>query len=290
VLDAHASAELRDRLLSELEGLRSADAMVAWAQDSLSLKNTLLATDADAVERAFRTRAEQVEHQYHQQTIDQGAPIVPANDPTAAPQPEPKAAGADSSGGMDAAGSATEPPLRDFRLSPSEAMPTGGPESRHAGGPPTAPNLVRHSAHALPSRRPVVPRTPRLRDRRHLEFVTTQPCLVCGRHPCEAHHLRFAQPRALGRRVSDEFTVPLCRIHHDEIHRRGDEVAWWASINIDPLPTAHRLWQHTRGLLPADATLSSNTPGTPDPGFDVSPNRNVRAESSFAADLGPSQK
>ena len=65
----------------------------------------------------------------------------------------------------------------------------------------------------------------RSRDKDHLRFIARQPCTVCGRQPCEAHHLRFAQPRALGRRVSDEFTVPLCRVHHRELHRQGDERA-----------------------------------------------------------------
>ena len=81
----------------------------------------------------------------------------------------------------------------------------------------------------------------RLRDKDHRKFVSTQPCLVCGRSPAEAHHLRFTQPRALSRKVSDEFTVPLCRVHHRELHRHGAEVAWWQSIKIDPLPIAHRL-------------------------------------------------
>jgi hypothetical protein len=62
----------------------------------------------------------------------------------------------------------------------------------------------------------------RYRDRAHLEFVASQPCLLCGRQPCDAHHLRFMQPRALGRRVSDEFAVPLCRTHHRALHRSGE--------------------------------------------------------------------
>jgi hypothetical protein len=89
-------------------------------------------------------------------------------------------------------------------------------------------------------------KTIRLRDGDHRNFVSTQPCLVCGRAPADAHHLRFAQPRALGRKVSDEFTVPLCRAHHRELHRRGNEAAWWRSIKIEPLPVAYRLWQHSR--------------------------------------------
>jgi hypothetical protein len=67
----------------------------------------------------------------------------------------------------------------------------------------------------------------RVRDRGHVRYVATQPCLVCGRSPSDAHHLRFAQSRALGRKVSDEFVVPLCRGHHRAVHRHGDEVAWW---------------------------------------------------------------
>ena len=76
--------------------------------------------------------------------------------------------------------------------------------------------------------------------------MSRQACLVCGRTPSDPHHLRFLQPRALGRRVSDEFTVPLCRIHHRELHRQGDEAAWWGKLSIDPVPVALKLWQHTR--------------------------------------------
>ena len=57
------------------------------------------------------------------------------------------------------------------------------------------------------------PEPRRVRDREHVRHVAHQSCLVCGRKPCDAHHLRFAQSRALGRKVSDEFTVPLCRGH-----------------------------------------------------------------------------
>ena len=88
--------------------------------------------------------------------------------------------------------------------------------------------------------------TLQLRDLDHLKYVRAQPCLACGRSPADAHHLKFAQQRALGRKVSDEFCVPLCRTHHRELHLRGDERKWWQHHNVDPLKTAHRLWQHTR--------------------------------------------
>ncbi|GEC55730.1 hypothetical protein BEL01nite_47730 [Bradyrhizobium elkanii] len=85
--------------------------------------------------------------------------------------------------------------------------------------------------------------SPRKRSKAHLLFVRGQPCLVCKRTPTDAHHLKFAQPRTLGRKVSDEFTVPLCRAHHQDLHRNGNEKAWWANLQIAPLPFAKELWQ-----------------------------------------------
>ena len=103
------------------------------------------------------------------------------------------------------------------------------------------------SADVEPVGRPrLAAKTIRLRDKDHRVFVSKQPCLLCGRTPADPHHLRFAQPRALGRKVSDEFTVPVCRLHHNELHRRGDEVAWWSEAHIDPVPIALALWRRTR--------------------------------------------
>ena len=102
-------------------------------------------------------------------------------------------------------------------------------------------NGVDKSALAFPEPR-------RVRDREHLKFVATQPCLICGRSPCDPHHLRFAQAEALGRKPSDEFTVPLCRGHHRELHRCGDEAAWWKRSGVDPLPAARVLWRKTHPI------------------------------------------
>ncbi len=88
----------------------------------------------------------------------------------------------------------------------------------------------------------------RHRDKAHLRYVASQPCLVCGRSPAEAHHLRFTQPRAMGRKVSDEFTVPLCRAHHRDNHSCGDEVAWWERRAIDPIATSRALWLSTHHI------------------------------------------
>ena len=97
------------------------------------------------------------------------------------------------------------------------------------------------SALALPEPR-------RVRDREHVRYVAKQPCLICGRRPADAHHLRFTQSRALGRKVSDEFAVPLCRGHHREVHRSGDEAIWWKAAGVDPTITARVFWLETHPL------------------------------------------
>ena len=81
----------------------------------------------------------------------------------------------------------------------------------------------------------------RIRSKKHLRFVAQQPCLICGRSPSQAHHIRFAQPRGLALKVSDEFTVPLCAIHHTENHGTGDERLWWQERKLDPLKVAEQL-------------------------------------------------
>jgi len=100
----------------------------------------------------------------------------------------------------------------------------------------------------------------RYRNREHLRYVMRQPCLVCGRKPSDPHHLRYLQPQALGRKASDEFAVPLCRVHHRAAHRVGDERAWWQAAGIDPIKIARKLWKHTRvveGQRPPDATTQT---------------------------------
>jgi hypothetical protein len=106
-------------------------------------------------------------------------------------------------------------------------------------------------------------KTVRLRDKEHRKFVSRQPCLVCGRVPSDYHHLRFVQPPALRRRVSDEFTVPLHRIHHRELHRQGDEAAWWSKLSIDPVPVALKLWQHTRPMARRSRPVVAPSLGLP---------------------------
>ena len=109
------------------------------------------------------------------------------------------------------------------------------------------------------------PEPRRFRDKEHVRFVAKQPCLICGRRPVDAHHLRFTQHRALGRKVSDEFTVPLCRGHHREAHRCGDEATWWKNAGIDPTFSARALWLETHPLPRTQDKMGIDCPDHPWP-------------------------
>jgi hypothetical protein len=106
-----------------------------------------------------------------------------------------------------------------------------------------------------------LPKPVRRRNKVHLAFVAAQRCLVCQRSPSDAHHLKFAQPRALGRKVSDEFTVPLCREHHIDLHRSGNEGSWWANVQITPIEAAKELWQATQLSSKGSISREARSPG-----------------------------
>jgi len=129
------------------------------------------------------------------------------------------------------------------RLASFAAQPAimHGPDSTKRPKTRSRSKVIDKSLLALPEPR-------RVRDRDHVRHVTKQPCLICGRQPSDAHHLRFAQSRALGRKVSDEFVVPLCRVHHREVHHHGDETAWWQAVGIEPTGAARELWLETHPL------------------------------------------
>jgi Rad52/22 family double-strand break repair protein len=125
-------------------------------------------------------------------------------------------------------------------------------EQRLSLAPPIAPQtLPEPSSDKIDKSQLAIAEPKRLRDKAHLKFVASQPCLVCGRQPSDPHHLRFAQPRAIGLKVSDEFTVPLCRGHHRQLHQAGNEVTWWENLKIRPLQIARGLWEQTHPAVAA---------------------------------------
>jgi hypothetical protein len=185
MLDAAASAALRDRLSDELKSIGSAEEAAMWAHRVLGAKSTLIAADAKQIEEAFRERVAAYE----------------------------------------------------------AASKVGGPRKARS-----RKSMPANDTPSIDKSLQVHPEPRRIRDREHVRFLTKQPCLICARTPSDPHHLRFAQHRSLGRKVSDEFTVPLCRGHHREIHRCGDEGAWWAKVGIDPSAAARALWLKTHPL------------------------------------------
>jgi hypothetical protein len=215
LLGLEASAGCRDRLLEDMTSIGTADELAVWAQRVLPTKNTMRTEDAAIVERAFAARLDQV----FGPPGSEDSQVTDSEDNAPAVQPEPRAPGG---------AAVSAPPASD--------------DSAVGLVPPSSEMPVPDAACAELA----FGKTRRKRDKDHRAFVASKPCLVCGRCPADAHHLRFAQPRALGAKVSDEFTVPLCRIHHRELHLRVDEPAWWDEHKIDALAAAQLLWAQTR--------------------------------------------
>jgi hypothetical protein len=212
------SAAQREKLLTELGNITSADLAAAWAREALTAKNSLTATDAKLVEDAFERRLSELPSSETSTLSDDDSSVLQI----AAPQ-------------VTAVTESIDP------------------------GP----------AKGIDKSILTVATPRRYRNREHLRCVAQQACLVCGRKPSDPHHLGFTQPRALGRKVSDEFAVPLCRGHHRAVHRSRDERAWWKQTGIDPIKVARRLWKETRGIVqrrsqrpalprPHDAVASSD--------------------------------
>jgi hypothetical protein len=202
-LQPEQSTALREKLLSALGNITSADSAANWAQDALTAKNRLAATDAKLVEEAF-------EHKLSE--------LAPSETAEAA---------------NDAA--------------PSTHVDLVGAHETLAKG-----NSDIDQSKRIDKSRLVIATPRRYRNREHLRYVAQQACLVCGRKQSDPHHLRYLQPRALGRKVSDEFAVPLCRSHHRAVHRASNEQEWWKAAGIDPVKVARQLWGQTRRDDPQD--------------------------------------
>jgi hypothetical protein len=251
MLDAAASASRRDKLLSEMANLDSTDEVIAWAQHSIGLKNMLTAPDARLVEEAFEKKIQAYDDADTPQVLPAAVSRRLRADAASDPKSEPGASRRAASIGHEKAASDGRLPQQQHETDLTSAAAGTTDGSRN-----TADTAQNSSADARCAR-PVPQRTRRVRNKEHLD--------LCGRQPCDPHHLRFVQPRALGRKVSDEFTVPLCRIHHRELYRQMNEEAWWSLVNINPKAAALSLWQHTQcflvpGLAANDTQQVETTP------------------------------
>jgi hypothetical protein len=195
-LAPEASATLRDRLVGELSGLASADQATGWAQHALGAKNTLRDVDAAIVEAAFASRMAQLGEGGESRV----PPLAEAGEsPAEAAVPPGRAALMAALRASVEIGTVNEaaplPEDRRRKRSSRERAPTTSPQPSVPPQPEVSPvnnaALWHVDKTVLPLSEPR-----RYRDRAHLEFVASQACLICGRQPCDAHHLRFMQPRA----------------------------------------------------------------------------------------------
>jgi hypothetical protein len=233
-LDAKASAAARAQLIQQIQILPEND-LQPRAIAILKAKNRLLAEDAKLVEAAFAARM----------TLDTGPetpeePVSTPANPSAPESPMALASAVKRGRGHPRKTKSTASHLAD----PSVVLPSPAVDD-------ASTSMHQHADAALTKidkSQLTFGEPRRLRDKAHLQFVTSQPCLVCGRSPADAHHLKFTQPRGMGLKVSDEFTVPLCRVHHRELHSAGNEIVWWEGRSIDPVSTSRALWSSTRRI------------------------------------------
>ena len=85
-------------------------------------------------------------------------------------------------------------------------------------------------------------RSKRVRSKAYIKTLQGKPCLFC-KQEAEAHHVRFAEPSAMGMKVGDNWCVPLCHTCHMQLHAFGDERTWWDLQGIDPLKWAKKSWE-----------------------------------------------
>ncbi|MBR1200934.1 ERF family protein [Bradyrhizobium sp. AUGA SZCCT0240] len=238
-LSAAESALAATQLIQEIERLSEED-LPTRAIAILKTKNRLSTDDARRVEDAFSVKS--VPSGAFPEPIAVVEPAIAPPDPavTVLPSANPETENARRPRGRPRkVKPAPEQAASAFKIQkcivvsdvPGEAVSTSSADSK-----------VESGALAIPKLR-------YLRDKAHLRFVASHPCLICERSPADAHHVRFAQPQALGRKVSDEFAVPLCRAHHRDNHRFGDERAWWSRVSIDPIAVSQNLWTKSHNRL-----------------------------------------
>jgi hypothetical protein len=240
ILDPDWSAATRQQLLTEIAGLTSSDEAASWARKGLEAKNSLTSEDARIVEEAFALRLI---------GIGAGEDAEEGQEPQGPSQEgwegQGGELGQDGRDGRDGRHEFQQgQPLCGERQGVQEgrAGQEGSPLPTAEDDRPKAPRTVASVDKSLLA----LSEPRRYRNKEHRNFVCSQPCLVCGRTPSDAHHVGFAQPRAFGLKVSDEFTVPLCRAHHRALHRAGQEAEWWKEIGVDPITAARKLWKETR--------------------------------------------
>lgn len=87
-----------------------------------------------------------------------------------------------------------------------------------------------------------------LRDKKHLQFIRSLPCLRCNKMQCQAAHIRYTSGGGTGIKPDDDCTVPLCYECHALQHRIG-EVSFYNNLTEKALECAKYLYNQKDSAL-----------------------------------------
>ena len=96
----------------------------------------------------------------------------------------------------------------------------------------------------------------RYQNKKHLMWVAQKPCCLQSHFPAlcsfniQAHHLLkpYDGFRGVGLRANDKNVIPLCFKHHNALHKRGNEFAFFEEMTGDPYfgqKVAQYLWENS---------------------------------------------
>jgi len=80
-----------------------------------------------------------------------------------------------------------------------------------------------------------IPKRHRWVNPKYLQWVKSQPCVCCGARADDPHHIIGHGQGGMGTKAHDLLTIPLCRQHHDDLHRdmsrweaeHGNQIDFW---------------------------------------------------------------
>lgn len=88
----------------------------------------------------------------------------------------------------------------------------------------------------------------KIRSPKHLEYVRSYPCIIndgkgnqCNGSPVVAHHLTHVKDKGgMGLKTGDEYTLPLCWLHHQTLHNMGEK-SFWEQWDVDEMLVVNNL-------------------------------------------------
>lgn len=88
------------------------------------------------------------------------------------------------------------------------------------GGKMTANTLIKLDADPeSPESFMLRPKRRRWENAEYTRWVKSQECACCNRQADDPHHIIGHGQGGMGIKAHDLFVIPLCRAHHDELHR-----------------------------------------------------------------------